>query len=108
MSEDCHDNEPPSKDWLDAHFAYRYKDRTMSLSCPTCGSIYRDVRAPVLYEGSTDTHICTDNWHWVSGTVYQNPNDWNPTSYDKLFLKDMDEAFAKPLQRFDELVPRKK
>lgn len=56
----------------------------MSLFCPTCGSAFKDIRAPVIV--STGTQICCDNWHWI-GKMYRNPNVLNLTDDDREFLQ---------------------
>jgi hypothetical protein len=63
-----------------------WKTKVMSLFCPTCGSAFKDIRAPVIV--SISTQICCDNWHWI-GKSYQNAEVLTLSAYDRDLLHGM-------------------
>ena len=61
----------------------------MSVFCPTCGSCYKDVRAPVITVNGTV--VCCDNWHWVwarrESQMRQNPDVLPLNDADRKWLR---------------------
>ena len=60
----------------------------MSTFCPTCGSCYKDVRAPVITVNGTV--VCCDNWHWVwEVRTQRDPNVLTLSRSDRDLLRGM-------------------
>jgi hypothetical protein len=72
--------------------------------CPSCHSPAKNVRKLIpLDADGRSSQLCCDNWHWTGNQLVaysdgeKAPRGWEWNEGDTRFMREMNEAFAKPL-----------